>query len=360
MGIQDRRYYDDRQEGGFRDAFRRMFTSDFFAWAVPLFKVFGVRVKLHLLFILFIVGTLIHSWVRYDTMGFAYVAAGLGILFLLVLLHEFGHVFACRGVGGEADEVLLWPLGGLAMCHPPHDWKASLITTLGGPLVNVVLVPITGAAVLAAGADWDALIFNYFRPMQGLAASGFGDFWKVILWWTFYNNLALLAFNMLLVMYPMDAGRVLQEVLWARIGYQRSLFIAASIGLFLAVAVGVFAVTTGQSNLLGIAIFAGFTCYNERRKAEFLDHGAVPGGYDFSRGYAGLSGGRTGGRAGGGRSRADERKYKEALKRQQREQKEQAEIDRILAKIAASGMDSLTRAERKTLQRATERKRRGG
>src|SRR5947207_3103150 len=36
--------------------------------------------------------------------------AGFG----LVLLHEFGHVFACRSVGGTADRVLLWPLGGLA------------------------------------------------------------------------------------------------------------------------------------------------------------------------------------------------------------------------------------------------------
>ena len=60
-----------------------------------------------------------------------------------------------------------------------------------------------------------------------------------------------------------------------------------------------------------------------------------------------------------GRTRAEDRKYKEALKQQQREQHDQAEVDRILAKIAATGMDSLSRAERRALQRATESKRRG-
>jgi hypothetical protein len=35
----------------------------------------------------------------------------------------------------------------------------------------------------------------------------------------------------------------------------------------------------------------------------------------------------------------------------------EAELDRILAKIAASGLESLTPAERETLQRATDEKR---
>ena len=37
-------------------------------------------------------------------------------LFLIVLLHEFGHSLACRSVGGRADQIVLWPLGGVAFC----------------------------------------------------------------------------------------------------------------------------------------------------------------------------------------------------------------------------------------------------
>jgi Zn-dependent protease len=35
-------------------------------------------------------------------------------LFAIVTLHEFGHSLACRQVGGTADHVVLWPLGGIA------------------------------------------------------------------------------------------------------------------------------------------------------------------------------------------------------------------------------------------------------
>ena len=45
-----------------------------------------------------------------------------------VLLHEFGHVAACRSTGGEADEILMWPLGGLAFTRPVNDFKAQFFS----------------------------------------------------------------------------------------------------------------------------------------------------------------------------------------------------------------------------------------
>ncbi|MCH7765652.1 MAG: M50 family metallopeptidase [Acidobacteria bacterium] len=55
------------------------------------------------------------------------------ILFVVVLVHEFGHCFGARYTGGEADEILIWPLGGLAYASPPHNAKAHMITTVAGP-----------------------------------------------------------------------------------------------------------------------------------------------------------------------------------------------------------------------------------
>src|SRR5262249_40880021 len=40
-------------------------------------------------------------------------------LFGIVLLHEFGHALACRQVGGQAETIVLWPLGGIAYVDPP-------------------------------------------------------------------------------------------------------------------------------------------------------------------------------------------------------------------------------------------------
>ncbi len=40
-------------------------------------------------------------------------------LFLIVMFHEFGHSLACRQVGGAANQIVLWPLGGVAYVDPP-------------------------------------------------------------------------------------------------------------------------------------------------------------------------------------------------------------------------------------------------
>mgnify|MGYP003694253793 CR=1 FL=1 len=63
-------------------------------------------------------------------------------LFLIVILHEFGHALACRQVGGRADKIVLWPLGGLAFVEPPPRASAMLWSIAAGPLVNVALLPL--------------------------------------------------------------------------------------------------------------------------------------------------------------------------------------------------------------------------
>src|SRR5580704_6212958 len=50
-------------------------------------------------------------------------------LFLIVTTHEFGHSLACRQVGGRADRIVLWPLGGVAMLtlhHAPEQLCGAL------------------------------------------------------------------------------------------------------------------------------------------------------------------------------------------------------------------------------------------
>jgi Zn-dependent protease len=69
-------------------------------------------------------------------------------LFGIVTLHEFGHALACRQVGGRADRIVLWPLGGVAYVSPPPRPGATLWSIAAGPLVNVVLIPILGLLLL--------------------------------------------------------------------------------------------------------------------------------------------------------------------------------------------------------------------
>ncbi len=358
MGWQERNYRPRDEGGGFGRAMRRIFVEgdNFFSWALPLFTVIGVRVKVHLLFIIVVAGELLMAG-RRSGIGVGYMAASMAALFGIVLLHEFGHVIACRKVGGEADEILLWPLGGLAMCAPPHTWRANLITAIGGPMVNLLLIPVFGAIVFGLTHNWGSVIFSPLEPYKAIfdlrltqALGGGHPYWLVFLWSLYLTNWVLLLFNVLLPMYPMDGGRIMQSVLWWRLGYGRSMWIATNVGLFGAVVVGVWASLTNQSTLFAIALFGGFTCFDQRRRLKFVEEDEDP---ILASGRTAYSAGREAQRAPAPPCGPSKREIKD----RRREQEHQTEIDRILAKIRASGMGSLTRAEQKTLRGETERKR---
>src|SRR5580704_7485329 len=76
-------------------------------------------------------------------------------LFLIVLLHEFGHALACRQVGGRANQIVLWPLGGVAYVDPPPRPGATLWSIAAGPLVNVALIPVLlGLGWMSESLGW--------------------------------------------------------------------------------------------------------------------------------------------------------------------------------------------------------------
>src|SRR5258708_1926630 len=82
-------------------------------------------------------------------------------LFLIVMLHEFGHSLACRQVGGQANQIVLWPLGGVAYVNPPPRPGATLWSIAAGPLVNVALLPVLlGLGLLSRSLGWAATMPN--------------------------------------------------------------------------------------------------------------------------------------------------------------------------------------------------------
>lgn len=317
-------------------------------WAVPLYRLWGITVKLHVIFIIFVLIWLIRS-ISPDSIGFAPTLIMLISVFGLVLLHEYGHCFACRWVEGEADEIMLWPLGGLAFCRPPHQWKAELITVLGGPGVNAVLLPILGLAVLAITGDWRNVVFNPFVPnwptssrlLFDVAGIPVGAYLTWTVFWLHYINAVLLAFNMLVPMYPMDAGRVVQSLLWRKLGYEKSLWIACNIGIAAAVVLTIVAFAFSEMLLFGIALFGGFSCWQQKQGLKMMG---------FEPQYAATY------------PSEDERPQRKRPTRSQmaairKRQEEEARVETLLAKIAEEGMGSLTPRERKFLDRVSQKKR---
>jgi Zn-dependent protease len=187
---------------------------------------------------------------NYSSMGWA-VAEYLA-LFVIVLMHEFGHSLACRSVGGRAEQIILWPLGGVAYVDPPQRPGATLWSIAAGPLVNVGLVPLlTMLRLLARSQGWDDSQPDLYQFIDSV-------------WWI---NTGLLIFNMLPI-YPMDGGQILRSLLWFAIGRARSLMVATVIGLIAVVLLLVFAIRTTW--LLIMAAFVLMNCWSGFQQARVL------------------------------------------------------------------------------------------
>ena len=107
---------------------------------IHLFRVAGIDLFLHWSWFLVAAIEISDRAKAYSSISwnvFEYLA-----LFLIVTLHEFGHALACRQVGGTANRIMLWPLGGIAYVDPPARPGATLWSIAAGPLVNVALVPV--------------------------------------------------------------------------------------------------------------------------------------------------------------------------------------------------------------------------
>jgi Zn-dependent protease len=139
-------------------------------------------------------------------------------VFMIVTLHEFGHALACRQVGGQADQIVLWPLGGVAYVDPPQRPGATLWSIAAGPLVNVLLLPVF------SGIWFGSHIFGWEGSLPNLYS---------LIVWIWRTNLAILCFNLLPV-YPLDGGQILRSLLWFLFGRARSLMIAAVFGFAVA------------------------------------------------------------------------------------------------------------------------------
>jgi len=216
--------------------------------SIHLFRLFGIDVYLHwawFLAVLYFVngarGYTSTAWSLLECLA----------LFLIVLMHEFGHQLACRQVGGQTHDIILWPLGGVAYVSPPQRPGAQLWSIAAGPLVNVDLFPILTAAVFVA------------RSIN-LGANGY--FFVLALW---YINTVLLVFN-LLPIYPLDGGQILRSLLWFIFGRARSLMIATVIGFLGIIA---FIPVLIWANQLWDYLLAGFAllnCWGGLRQARVL------------------------------------------------------------------------------------------
>jgi Zn-dependent protease len=194
------------------------------SWSLNIGKVAGTVVRLHITFVLFLAWIFVSNYassgatIAWNSLLFVV------LLFLCVLLHEFGHIFTARAFGVPTPYVTLLPIGGVAQLEriPEEPWEEFLIA-IAGPAVNVVI----------AGA---LIAFAHANP-RASAAMGIDDMQIPMVDRLAALNLFLALFN-LIPAFPMDGGRVLRAALASRIGFVRATERAASIGQFTAFVLG--------------------------------------------------------------------------------------------------------------------------
>lgn len=352
MAWQDRPYYRDRDET----------SGGPIGWlmngSVPLFTLFGIRVRMHVSLIIILVFVLLLGWGTSSDSVLERVQSVL-LLGTVILLHEFGHCFGARWTGGEANEIMLWPLGGLAMTMARRRPWPQFITVAAGPAVNVIICLVCGAVIWGIAGIFPLTPYH----MLGHGRHITGETWRQVAntaYWMYILSYALLIFN-LLPLYPLDGGQLLQAILWKPMGYFRSMMLTLNVGLVGAAILAMVGLATlgvigGGFLLIWIAVNNLFTCYQTRQmlrtegpwafsEEDSPDYGAVQ--YDA----------RDNPRR---RRKSILRRWatRRAQKQAKQDAMEQGQIDAILAKVSAHGMHSLTRGEKRALRRATERQRR--
>jgi Zn-dependent protease len=340
------------------------FGSNPFLWLiagrVPLFEVFGIRVVAHasmlvisVLVLLF--GTPFGTTVL-DRLTFVIV------LFGVVLLHEFGHAFAARWSGGSASEIELTPLGGLALVMPGKGWWRHTVTVAGGPLVNVVICLVCAVILLLSVGFFPLGPFSFFfdwgndteRPAWFAASIGNVAFYA---YYVYSISYFLLLFN-LLPFFPLDGGQLVQGIGWRYVGWFRATLFATALGMVGGVLMVMYGIASASLLVALIGITPVFlTSFQLRRQLK------AEGEWAFSEmeepDYAASL-----------RDDYDDKPTRAELRQQRREERAEAkrraieaaeaeELDRVLAKVGASGLDSLSKSERRVLEDATA-KRRGG
>lgn len=335
--------------------------NDTQSWSLPLGRWGRVQLRLHALFLAVGVFALFLATAGGAAGGVGYAALTMAVLFVSVLVHELGHSFAAARVGGQADPIVIGPLGGLGHLETPREPQAELITVLAGPLVNLGVLLAALGVLVVAGVSVPSLL----GPLDPVGLFD-GDVWLVALKLTFWINWLLLVAN-LIPAFPLDGARMLRAILWPALDFRGASIVAVRASKLSALGLCLLAWLVRDSQgatllaswvpLVLLAIMAYFCAQQEANRSEDEEWEDELYSYDFSQGYTSLE--RSGDpprRAGGSVQRwLHHRREARRRRRESQEQEEERQVDAILIRLHEAGMDGLTAQERAVLHRVSER-----
>jgi stage IV sporulation protein FB len=338
-------------------------------WSLPIARIFGTEIRIHLMWPLVIVPEVCRASIKLGIPWNESIAVAV-IFTLSTLAHEFGHVFAARHVGGESDEIVLWPLGGLARAsYLPNTPRAYFLFAFGGPLVNLAILFVCGIILAFAfersiappinplWEGWASVNGQYSLPTWDLQGYTTSSYWLAMLVWVAWINWFLSAFNLLLIGLPWDGGAMLRAGLWNRLGFEQATQFAIMSGIVVAGVLFMASLFTEISLLLWLAGYGFVSCWFEWLRLRGGEESVL--GYDFSQGYTSLERDEptsTVRRKGNFISRWLERRKARQIRREHEQQEaDERRMDELLDKIQRHGKESLSAEETQFMKRVSQK-----
>jgi len=195
-------------------------------WTVKIGKIYGIPIKIHMLFIALLVFILYNNTVKAGLEQGLISTFLVLLIFLFVTLHEFAHSYQAMKYGITVKEIVLLPVGGVAQIEGfPEDPVQEIKVAVAGPLLNFLASGII-FVIFALKSDVHFLVrYSITSP----------DILKSLFW----INLILGLFN-LIPAFPMDGGRILRGLFALKLPYIKATRIAVSIGQGFAILLGIY------------------------------------------------------------------------------------------------------------------------
>jgi len=202
------------------------------------FSLFGIPVRVHPLF------WLVSIFTGINLEKPAYVAIWVGVWFISILVHEFGHALMFRRYG-QHPRVILYALGGLAVAgENPHSYlqgtytrqmtvRERIIVSFAGPGAGFLFaIAIILTINLTRGHFWFAFGFPFWKFNLGIGSVANYDKLYVLVELLLDANIFWGLANLTPV-FPLDGGQISRELFEASDPYnglQRSLWVSVISG----------------------------------------------------------------------------------------------------------------------------------
>ncbi|MEZ6065456.1 MAG: DUF6576 domain-containing protein [Planctomycetaceae bacterium] len=310
----------------------------FARWSIPLGTWFAVQVRMSIWFplvLLFFASRL----------GWRLGVVCTALLLVIVLIHEFAHIFMARRTGGDGREVLIWPLGGLAYTRLGHSFQSRFWTPAAGPLSNLVICLLTLPAVLQANFAWYTALNPVMLPIADIGPNVLRDVGIL----TFSLSWVLLLVN-LVPAFPLDGGQMLLAVLSRGGDAQGALRLSIQAGFIAGIVLAVGGLLVSNTTIVFLGFFLVLFNQGEMFRMQLQDV--------YGEGYAGRSEFDLEEDDVAPRQSVWQRwKANRLAARREREMEERARtsrrVDELLEKVHREGMESLTAEERRFLDQAS-------